>query len=575
MSTTEGWLEVMYAGVDARGIDMQPKRNNSEGWVFFFIFFIIVGNFFVLNLFVGVVIDNFKQMKDELGGYALLTESQRRFLATQQMMLRFKPRKVVVPPEQQWRMSFFNLVQRSSFEVLINTCIIVNAVFMAAQFFGQPHELTVTLEVMNRVFAALFTVEAVLKLLGLGRQYFKDNWNVFDFSTTIGSLVGIVLTITTSSNVGSIATVVRTFRIARLLRLVRSWHGLRKLITTLLITLPALSNIAGLLFLLYFIYAIMGVQIFAKVKYGESLNHHAHFRDFGTALITLVRSSTGEAWNDIMYDLSDDTACTTDPSYNDNMCGFNDFEGCTPLDGCGSPAAYPFFFSFMLLVSFVMLNLFIGVILDTMSELSSADRVHMAEEDFQLFVSEWSKCDPDATYCIPVSQLEDILRALPPPLGFKQESGEQSPSRMEVQRHIRNLGIVTYSTDGAKNVVHFVEVSRALARRACELKDNVRDLEAVDDMPVGGSVSRQWQRIRKSRSRNLNQGYSLMEYYAAITIHTAYTTFAFQRVLRRKRRESMAFAGSDSVADREFLSVAGTEVADAGKAVAEDEVKAE
>jgi hypothetical protein len=59
MSTTEGWLEVMNNGVDSEGIDSNPRFENNLGWAALFIFFIVFGSFFILNLLVGVVIDNF------------------------------------------------------------------------------------------------------------------------------------------------------------------------------------------------------------------------------------------------------------------------------------------------------------------------------------------------------------------------------------------------------------------------------------------------------------------------------------------------------------------------------------
>ncbi len=71
MSTTEGWADVMWQGVDSRGIEMQPVRDNQPGWVWFFMFFMVVGSFFAVNLFVGVVIDNFNQMKAKQGGSIL------------------------------------------------------------------------------------------------------------------------------------------------------------------------------------------------------------------------------------------------------------------------------------------------------------------------------------------------------------------------------------------------------------------------------------------------------------------------------------------------------------------------
>lgn len=78
MMTTEGWLEVMYSGIDARGIDKQPRENHSPVLALFFISFMIVGSMLIFNLFVGVVIDNFNKIKtnEELGNM-FVTESQK------------------------------------------------------------------------------------------------------------------------------------------------------------------------------------------------------------------------------------------------------------------------------------------------------------------------------------------------------------------------------------------------------------------------------------------------------------------------------------------------------------------
>lgn len=69
MTTTEGWVDVMNSGIDSVGIDMQPKYNNNVVAVIYFAAFMVVGSQFVINLFVGVVIDNFNSIKEkeELG----------------------------------------------------------------------------------------------------------------------------------------------------------------------------------------------------------------------------------------------------------------------------------------------------------------------------------------------------------------------------------------------------------------------------------------------------------------------------------------------------------------------------
>lgn len=77
MMSTEGWQDQMYLGIDSVGIDMEPVKNNRFGLVFFFCGYMIIGGLFIMNLFVGVVIDNFNKIKEqnENGGSMFITES--------------------------------------------------------------------------------------------------------------------------------------------------------------------------------------------------------------------------------------------------------------------------------------------------------------------------------------------------------------------------------------------------------------------------------------------------------------------------------------------------------------------
>ena len=83
MMTTEGWMAVMYNGIDAAGVDKQPKKNNQTGMVIYFVAYMIIGSQFIINLFVGVVIDNFTKIKEreEMGGKGVfVTDSQKKWL---------------------------------------------------------------------------------------------------------------------------------------------------------------------------------------------------------------------------------------------------------------------------------------------------------------------------------------------------------------------------------------------------------------------------------------------------------------------------------------------------------------
>jgi len=137
---------------------MQPVRDTSEGWVVFFIAFMVMGSLFIMNLFVGVVIDNFNKMKEEMGENMLLTEAQREWVKAQEVFFHVKPKaKVgvqrhaclietprhalssllqVIPPSGRSAQLVFRLITSSMFETAIITCIITNTFIMAMRFFG-------------------------------------------------------------------------------------------------------------------------------------------------------------------------------------------------------------------------------------------------------------------------------------------------------------------------------------------------------------------------------------------------------------------------------------------------------
>jgi len=303
MATTEGWITIMDYGLDSVGIDMAPRYNHRQYWVFFFIFFIIVGNFFVLNLFVGVVISRFYKEKETLGKSFLLTKKQKEWLDTKKLCMNVQPKVRVDEHESRGREIIRNVVQSKVFEIFILICIILNTIVLSLAWYDEPDELRQIADILNYIFAAIFTLEAAGKIVGLGfKPYFVDNWNTFDFFIVVGSLLGIILSESTNLEIGPQATLIRAFRISRIFRLIRKAQRLKIIFETFLFTIPALTNVGGLLMLFLYLYSILGVFLFAEVKLQEHLNEHANFQNFWSAFLTLFRVSTGEGWNFIMLD---------------------------------------------------------------------------------------------------------------------------------------------------------------------------------------------------------------------------------------------------------------------------------
>ena len=96
----------------------------------------------------------------------------------------------------------------------------------------------------------------------------------------------------------------RVFRVARLFRLVNKYKGLSALINTMSFSLPQILNILALLMLVYFIFAVLGTYLFYNVRQGMVINEITNFSNFGYTMLILIRTSTGEDWNYIMYDIS-------------------------------------------------------------------------------------------------------------------------------------------------------------------------------------------------------------------------------------------------------------------------------
>lgn len=176
------------------------------------------------------------------------------------------------------RAYFFRLVQHRYFEYIITFFIVVNSGVMAMRHHNMKNELTQFSIFSNYVFSAVFNLEMILKLIGLGSVYFKSNWNCFDMFIVIASDVGFFLNL---FNVGggfaTAATVIRSVRIMRMARLIKSSQNIRLILDTILNILPQIGNVMSLIVLLFFIYAALAVNFFSDVMLQDYLDKKNNF----------------------------------------------------------------------------------------------------------------------------------------------------------------------------------------------------------------------------------------------------------------------------------------------------------
>ena len=199
--------------------------------------------------------------------------------------------------------------------------------------------------VLDRLIVGIFVVEIALKMGAQGRQpwrFFRDPWNVFDF---------IIVAVCLLPFAGHSAAVLRLVRILRVLRLVTALPRLQLLVGALLKSLPSMGYVGVLLFIMFYVYAVMGTFFFGA-------NDPVHFGSLQSSLLTLFQTITLDNWGDIlkiqMYG-----------SANSTIAGF---PGTVTPSRAMPVVAVVYFVSFILLGTMIMLNLFIGVIMNGMHE---------------------------------------------------------------------------------------------------------------------------------------------------------------------------------------------------------------
>lgn len=223
-----------------------------------------------------------------------------------------------------WRQKIEDAVMHPQVQAVLIILIIINAVMMGLEtsVYMREHYSTL-LQVADEVILGIFVIEIIALLLARGFAFFKDGWAVFDF---------IVIAIALVPASGPFA-VLRALRVLRVLRLATKVPSLHKVVSGLLAAIPGLGSVSAVMGLIFYVSGVLATNLFAK-----------DFPDtFGTlalSLYTLFQVMTGDGWSDSV---------------------------ARPIMEV-FPYAWIFFVIFILISTFVILNLFIAVIVDASND---------------------------------------------------------------------------------------------------------------------------------------------------------------------------------------------------------------
>ncbi len=220
------------------------------------------------------------------------------------------------------------------------------------EFEAENHALLSTLDT---VILWIFALEAAIKIISKGKRpldYFKDPWNVFDFTIVVVCFLPIG---------GKFIPVLRLARVLRVLKLVSAIPRLQILVNAVLKSIPSIGYVFLLGILHFYIYGCMATFLFSD-------NDPVHFRNLQTSMLSLFRAVTLEDWTDLMYINMYGSA---NYGYDESTYAALANIGITEdkVVSTASPlAAGAFFVSFILTGAMIVLNLFVGVMLTGMDE---------------------------------------------------------------------------------------------------------------------------------------------------------------------------------------------------------------
>ncbi|XP_061082500.1 sodium channel protein type 2 subunit alpha-like isoform X2 [Conger conger] len=412
VATFKGWMPIMYSAVDSRKRREQPDYEYSRNMYIYFVVFIIFGAFFTLNLFIGVIIDNFNQQKRKFGGQDIfMTEEQKKYYNAMKKLGSKKPQKPIPRPANKLQGFVFDLIMKQAFDIFIMALIILNMITMMVETDEQTEKMKKNLYKINVVFIILFTAECLLKMFSLRHYFFTIGWNVFDFVVVIVSIIGMFLSDVIEKYFVSptLFRVIRLARIGRVLRLIKGAKGIRTLLFALMMSLPALFNIGLLLFLVMFIYAIFGMSNFAFVKRGDGIDDMFNFETFGNSILCLFQITTSAGWDGLLSPILNKREPDCDSNYV--------HAGSKIKGNCGNPTVgIAFFVSYIIISFLIVVNMYIAVILENFSVATEESSEPLSEDDFEMFYEVWERFDPQASQFIGYDKLSDFSDSLAPPL---------------------------------------------------------------------------------------------------------------------------------------------------------------
>ncbi|KAI3357267.1 hypothetical protein L3Q82_015715 [Scortum barcoo] len=590
VSTFEGWPTLLYKAIDSNRENMGPIYNYRIEISIFFIIYIIIIAFFMMNIFVGFVIVTFQEQGEKEYKNCELDKNQRQCV---EYALKARPLRRYIP-KNPYQYKFWYVVNSTGFEYVMFVLIILNTLCLAIQHHGQSHLFNYAMDILNMVFTGVFTVEMILKLIAFKpRGYVGDAWNVFDALVVIGSVVDIILsqverhllklffqpatapvrnyfadawnTFDALIVVGSVVDIAITEINVSFWFQVGSHScrqgdsGAREVRRCLCLDVtssvfsfpnhsprPPLQNTEDSARISITFFRLFRVMRLVKLlSRGEGIRtllwtFIKSFQVFGKIAMVdgtqINRNNNFQTFPQAVLMLF---RCATGEAWQEIMLACLPGKLCDSESDynpgeertCGSGFAIIYFISFYMLCAFLIINLFVAVIMDNFDYLTR-DWSILGPHHLDEFKRIWSEYDPEAKGRIKHLDVVTLLRRIQPPLGF----GKLCPHRVACKRLVAmNMPL---NSDGT---VMFNATLFALVRTALKIKTEGNLEQANEELRA--VIKKIWKRTSMKLLDQVVPPAGDDE----VTVGKFYATFLIQDYFRKfKRRKEQGLVGRRS-----------------------------
>ncbi|EGR27121.1 hypothetical protein IMG5_201460 [Ichthyophthirius multifiliis] len=400
--TTECWQPLMFDAYDSVGIGFQPQIQMNSFYAIFYLLFFFIGNTCILNMFVGVIVDTYQSLSESQSNLDKLQEEQKEWFFIKQSIFKLNPKKKMQDPKN--FIEFFlhkHMIVGNGLNFFFYLFIVVNIISFLLFHTRQSQEYTNILNLINFICTCVATVEILCRIYCLKIHYFYQFINILDLIIVGFTFSEIFITYNNSIKIKSYSISNRTFdavskalQTLRLYRIIKHIRNIEKLFNSLFKALSEASSILIIMGFFLYISVIISTNMFPFLKFQTNLNgYDIHFMNFQQAFFTLFRIATSEQW----YVIVGEASRQMQPNFvcRNDIFTYEDYVEYGQM-ACGNKLAYLFFYSYHLMFSLIILNLFIATVISAYEQAFKADESAIDHYQLNDILQLWQKYDPNA-----------------------------------------------------------------------------------------------------------------------------------------------------------------------------------